>query len=72
MILFNDVIEIFPPDHLDWDRATKALQHLVDRFYTGCVSAAFVDDDLAWQPVNFERAGKKNSLLQLCSDAWTT
>lgn len=45
MILFNDVVDVLPPDHFDRDRATKALEHLVYGLDTSGVGAAFVDDD---------------------------
>lgn len=54
MILFNDVVEVFPPDHIDWDRTTKALEHLVDRFDASCIGTTLVDDDLAWQSVHLK------------------
>ena len=44
----EDVIEMFPPRHLDRDRTTKAFEHLVDRLAAGNIEAAFVDDDLVW------------------------
>lgn len=59
MVLFVDVIEVLPPDHIDQDRATKAFEYLVYGFNTRCVRAAFVDDDLPWQPVEFESASEE-------------
>jgi len=47
MILFNDVIEVFPPDHFNRDGTTKALEHLVDRSDANCIGTAFVDNDLS-------------------------
>ena len=59
VILFNDVIEVFSPDHNDQDRVAKIFQHLVDCLEASSVCTTFVDDNLAWQSVHLERAGKE-------------
>lgn len=59
MILFNDAIEVFPPNHFDQGRTTKVLEHLVDRLDASSVHATFADDDFARQSVHLERTGGK-------------
>jgi hypothetical protein len=59
MVLFHDVIQILPPDHLDWGRAAKALQHFVDGFDAGCVRTALIDGDLSWKTITFKHSSEE-------------
>ncbi len=59
MVLFHDVVEVFPPDHLDWDRAPKAFQHFVDCVDSSGVRTAFVDGDLSWMTIAFQHSSKE-------------
>lgn len=46
VILFNDVVEVLPPDYLDRDWETKALQYFVYGLDANGVGIVFVDDYL--------------------------
>ena len=47
VILLDNVVKVFDPDHLDRDRASETPQHSVDRADSSSVGSAAVDDDLA-------------------------
>ncbi len=59
MILFDEVIEVFPPHHLDRDQTTKAFEHRIDHLYAGSIGAAFVDDDLSRNAVDLQHLGEE-------------
>ncbi len=59
MVLFHDVVQVFPPDHLNRDRATKAFQHLVYGLDASRVSSAFVDDNLPWQTIDLHHPSEE-------------
>lgn len=54
MVLFHNVIQMLPLDHLNWDRAAKDFQHLVWGPDASRISSAFVDDNLARKAVDLQ------------------
>lgn len=59
MVLFQDVIQILPSDHLDWYRAAKAFRHLVYGFDASRVSSVFVDGSLSRVAVDLQQLREK-------------
>ncbi len=59
MVLFHDVVQLFPPDHFNWDRATKTIQHLVDGLEASSVSSSFVDYNLSRKAVDLQHTSKE-------------
>ncbi len=59
VVLLNDIVQVFPSDHLNGDRRAKALKHLVDGLNARGVGAAFVDDDLSRQAIGFQHSGEE-------------
>lgn len=59
MVLFHNVVQVFPPDHFNWDRATKTFQHLVDGLEASGVSSTFVDDNLSRKAVDLQHSGEE-------------
>ncbi len=59
MVLFHDVVQVFSPDHFNWDLATKTFQHLVGGLEASGVSSTFVDDNLSRKAVDLQHSGKE-------------
>lgn len=58
MILHDNVVQIFDPDHIDRDRATEGQKHAIDSVDPGRVGAAAITDDLAPQSVHLQARAK--------------